>query len=155
VERASPRTTSKTKLESQRTKAHRLTGRGDLVRIPSAPHSLKNGPPRAGEASGALSECWPDGNIPGYETQDSLITRGTRAIRSLAGEYPGQRLVVVTHGALLNAILSAVSSGEIGSGKTRLANACINLLSHSNGDWTVESYNEVGHLASITHLDNE
>ena len=47
----------------------------------------------------------------------------------------------VSHGGTINAVLRAVSHGEIGSGKTRLINAGINALRWENGGFWVMGYN--------------
>jgi uncharacterized phosphatase len=105
-----------------------------------------------GEASGMTKkereEAFPDGNIPGVETQAGLSERVMRGLDILAGKYPGKKVLVVAHGGVINAILTAVSNGEVGSGKTRLGNACINLLDHSENRWNIRAHNLTSHLMS-------
>jgi len=54
----------------------------------------------------------------------------------------GKRIIVVSHSALTNSILYALSGGEYGSFKTRLKNGCINKIIVRDNHWTVEFYNK-------------
>ena len=89
---------------------------------------------------------WPDGRIPGIESYELLQERGFSTLASLAARFPKKRVVVVSHGGLINSILAAVSNGEIGSGKTRLSNACISLISYQPPKWNIDEFNSVEHL---------
>ena len=91
---------------------------------------------------------WPDGNVPGLESRDAVTERASRALQSLGLEYSSQRLIVVTHGAFINAILAMISNGEIGSGKTTLDSACLSFVHCREGRWEIDAYNIVAHLTS-------
>lgn len=103
-----------------------------------------------GEASGMTreerEEAFPDGNIRRIETIEDLTQRGMRGLEQLSKNYSDQKVLVVAHGGVINAILKAVSGGEIGSGKTRLNNACINLLDYNDSRWNVKAHNVISHL---------
>jgi uncharacterized phosphatase len=105
-----------------------------------------------GEASGLLPEeadaRWPDGNFPGRETREESWERARSVMQVLLAQYLGKRLVVVSHGGLINAMLAVASQGEIGSGKTVLGNGSISVVRYEAGRWAVESYNSVGHLTA-------
>lgn len=60
--------------------------------------------------------------------------------------YKGKNILLVAHGAVINAILSKFSNGEIGSGKTRLLNACISNIEFTREKWRIKNYNQVTHL---------
>ena len=79
------------------------------------------------------------------EPWDSFSIRAMRGLDSVVDGRVGQRLIVVSHGGLINAILLGLSQGKIGSGKTVLKNACISMLGYQ-GEWVIESYNQVHHL---------
>lgn len=100
----------------------------------------------AGLSAAEVTECFPDGVIPGTESREALRARCIPALEALARTYAGKRILVVAHGGVINALLAAISDGEIGSGKTRLNNACLCLLTHDAGRWAVLSYNVVEHL---------
>ena len=77
----------------------------------------------------------------GAEPLEALKARGLAACGEIARARPGQSVAVVSHGALINAILSAVSGGEYGTGKTVLFNGGVSLLRGEEGRWTVPYYN--------------
>jgi uncharacterized phosphatase len=105
-----------------------------------------------GEASGLLPEeadaRWPDGNFPGRETREESWMRARGVMEALLAQHPGKRLVVVSHGGLINAMLAVASQGEIGSGKTVLGNGSISVVRYEEGRWTVESYNSGEHMTA-------
>jgi uncharacterized phosphatase len=98
-----------------------------------------------GEASGLWPEerrsRFPDG-IPGQEDFELLRLRAIAGIEKIAGDHPGKRILVISHGALTNSILYTLSGGEFGSFKTRLKNGCINQITLYKGKWTVDFYNK-------------
>lgn len=91
-------------------------------------------------------ERFPSGEWPGLESRESVATRCRAGLSALVERYPGRRIVVVSHRAAINAILADLSGGEIGSGKTVLANACLSLVRFRSAAWEIESYNVVSHL---------
>jgi uncharacterized phosphatase len=99
-----------------------------------------------GEASGLLPEDrknrFPDGVIPGQEEFEHLRGRAFKALNEIADELKGRSIIVVTHGAFANSILYTISGGEFGSFKTRLKNACLNLIEFSGEQWEVVFYNK-------------
>ena len=103
-----------------------------------------------GESSGLTREesesRWKDDNVPGIESQAELEERGFSALVSLAARFPRTRILVVSHGSLINSLLAVVSKGEIGTGKTRLGNACLSLVSFDPPEWRINDYNIVSHL---------
>ncbi len=103
-----------------------------------------------GESSGMTAEessrMFPDGDVPGLEDRSSVRDRCMRGLQALTREHAGRSIVIVAHGAVINSILAVVSRGEIGTGKTRLGNACINLPHFHHGAWEVQSYNSTSHL---------
>ena len=103
-----------------------------------------------GNASGLTKEQvvsrYPDGLIPEMEERASVEQRATRALEWTISRYIGKRVILVSHGALINSVLAKISEGRIGSGKTVLKNACLNRISHENGRWSLDCYNVTEHL---------
>lgn len=99
-----------------------------------------------GEASGLLPDerrnRFPDGKFPGQEEFEDLRKRAMDAIDRIAGIYPGKRIILMSHGAWINSVLYSLSSGEFGSFKTRLKNACVNLINYSGNNSTVIFFNK-------------
>lgn len=96
---------------------------------------------------GALSGLTPEeradfiasGRDAGSEPLDAVAERMLRAIGEHARAWG--KIVVVSHGASINAVLARCSGGEIGSGKTLLINTGVSRLSHRDGRWQVDFCN--------------
>jgi broad specificity phosphatase PhoE len=86
----------------------------------------------------------------GIETYDAMLERGLKALNVIVAKHlPGQHVAVISHGALLNALLYHLSGGEHGTGKSKLNNTCFNHVSFRNEEWRVHLVND------FTHLDME
>jgi len=96
---------------------------------------------------GRLSGLFPEeraaflaaGQDPGSEPLEAVADRMLRALDELARRHG--RLLAVSHGASINAVLARLSGGEIGSGKTLLINTGVSRLSFRGGLWRVDFYN--------------
>ncbi|MCH6264078.1 histidine phosphatase family protein, partial [Neobacillus citreus] len=56
-------------------------------------------------------------------------------------------VLLVAHGAVINAILAHLSDGELGYGKSRIDNACLNDIHFEENGWIIKAYNRVEHLS--------
>lgn len=103
-----------------------------------------------GEAEGLTVgerlEKFPTGDIPNLECRESLENRVLEGINQILNKHENKTVLVVAHGAVINAILYVLSKGEIGSGITRLKNACISCIGFNNNNWEIISVNEDTHL---------
>lgn len=75
------------------------------------------------------------------EPLDKLSKRLMACIHKYAARLKGQDIVMVSHGAAINSVIMALSEGEQGSGKTRLKNACISILTYEDNELQLGSYN--------------
>jgi len=92
---------------------------------------------------------YPDGTSPGEETTEIVRARARSFLDSMTLEHPGRTIIVVSHGALINAVLSLVSHGEVGTGKTSLANTSVSRIEYSATGWTVASVGQTFAPASL------
>ena len=69
-----------------------------------------------------------------------------RGLGGLARRYPNERLVVVTHGVVINAVLTECSGGTLRWGTANLHTACVRVLHLRGGTWEIESHNTIAHL---------
>lgn len=87
-----------------------------------------------GKASGLTAEeraaRFPDGRYDGIEDWASLRDRVLSALIRSAGKFPSEDIIAVSHGSAINSVLAELSNHEIGTGKTRLKNACVNMLEY-------------------------
>lgn len=95
------------------------------------------------------STTFPDKKYINVEEWEDLISRVTIGLEKITQNYKSKRVIVVVHGAVINAILAELSNGEVGSGKTRLVNACINNIAFSEGKWNIKDFNQVTHLSQF------
>ncbi|SKA90387.1 uncharacterized phosphatase [Thiothrix eikelboomii] len=102
-----------------------------------------------GECSGMTTaqrqHSFPDGVIPKQETLETLQKRALAGLQLLVDE-PQARILIVTHGGLINSLLARFSGGEIGSGKTVLQNASLALVQCQQQNWQILAYNLTQHL---------
>ena len=87
----------------------------------------------------------------GASEKDVLLSIGSRdsvqramqamSNRNLGCPVRGRGVVFSVRLTGINALLAVISEHEIGSGKTRLKNACISLISRNQGDWKIEFFN--------------
>lgn len=72
-----------------------------------------------GEAEGldisAEARREPDAYYSGVESERSVYTRGIDTLRQIARDYPGQRVIAVSHGSLIRRALSATHGREFGT----------------------------------------
>lgn len=98
-----------------------------------------------GEASGMTfaqqRTAYPDGNIPGRETDAAMAVRTARAFDRILRGYPGKNILVVSHGAAINFMLRQLSKGAVRLEDMRVNNLCYNLAEHDGKDWHVTQIN--------------
>ena len=86
------------------------------------------------------------GGLFGIETIQAMKKRAMKRLETLSKEYYDHHVAVVSHGGLINAILHQLSAGEVGTGKTKLLNTCLNYFSFNNGEWSIHYINDISHL---------
>lgn len=92
---------------------------------------------------------FPDKKYPNQEDRSALIDRILLGLEEIVQEWPNKRIILVAHGAVINAILSILSNGEIGSSKTVLGNACLSEIEFDEGRWVIHFYNDTDYLALL------
>ncbi|HEY9476174.1 MAG TPA: histidine phosphatase family protein [Mycobacteriales bacterium] len=89
-----------------------------------------------------------DGVVPGEEDRASARDRSLAVLVSWVDRHRDGRILVVTHGGVISALLTAVSRGAVVVAPGSLANACLNVLHHVDGGWRVLAHNVVDHLVA-------
>ncbi|TFE00803.1 histidine phosphatase family protein [Jeotgalibacillus sp. R-1-5s-1] len=107
-----------------------------------------------GDAEGMTQDeranTFPERKYPNEETVEVFHDRLKKGLKHITEHYPDKRVILVAHGAVINAILSILSEGEIGSGKTRLENAGISHFHFKDQKWAIGDYNLIDHLTTVT-----
>ncbi len=75
------------------------------------------------------------------EPWDKLCKRMLRSIKKYAEQFEGQNIIMVSHGASINSVLSVLSEGKTGTGKVILKNTCINIIHYDNGKLSLGEFN--------------
>jgi uncharacterized phosphatase len=105
-----------------------------------------------GEGSGKTREeislAFPDGVIMGMEDDTTFSKRVMIALEQIIDQHATKKVLVVAHGAVINAMLSVISDGELGYGKSHIDNGGITQLIHDGEIWTVGYHNDVKHLTN-------
>lgn len=57
----------------------------------------------------------PDAFYAGVESERSVYVRGIETLRQIAADYPGKRVIAVSHGSLIRRALSATHGREFGT----------------------------------------
>ena len=78
---------------------------------------------------------------PRMEQFEHLAERLMGVLRRYIGENSCENILLVSHGGSINAILSVLSGGEIGTGKTVLKNVCVSKLNCTGDTIDIEFYN--------------
>lgn len=95
---------------------------------------------------------WPQRIIEGRHGTESLSAlqeRMMNQLEHLVRLHRGGRILAVSHGGSINAVLAKVSRGRYGPGMSRLENTSMTHLvyDHREGKWRVEKVNKTEHLA--------
>ncbi|MEK4701545.1 histidine phosphatase family protein [Solibacillus sp. FSL R7-0668] len=89
---------------------------------------------------------FPNRHYPNQESKEILAQRIIKGLEQITEQHSENKIILVAHGAVINCILAILSNNEIGSGKTKLANACLSKIEYKNSTWTIKSFNEITHL---------
>lgn len=94
-------------------------------------------------------ERYPGEIWEGLETLDELGARALGAIEEYIQRFPNRRLIFVTHGTWINAVLEVLSQGEFGHGKSVILNTSRTYLSHSDDGWELGAVGVADYLAVL------
>ena len=94
-----------------------------------------------GDISGRVVDIFnPEKYTSNLEPLEEVADRMLSSLLKLAGEL-GSDFAAVSHGGSINALLRRLTGGDIGSGKSRLKNACICVIETDGQSAAVEDYN--------------
>eukprot|EP00262_Sarcandra_glabra_P010477 TRINITY_DN2575_c0_g3_i2.p1 TRINITY_DN2575_c0_g3~~TRINITY_DN2575_c0_g3_i2.p1 ORF type:complete len:249 (-),score=38.07 TRINITY_DN2575_c0_g3_i2:394-1140(-) len=92
--------------------------------------------------------------IPGGgESLDQLYERCTSSLESIAKKHRGERVVVVTHGAVIETLFKRADLRGLYQGK--VMNTSVNILHlFDSGNWIVKTWGDVSHLGGTGFLES-
>jgi uncharacterized phosphatase len=97
-----------------------------------------------GKISGTQEEAeraFPDGNYEGMEPLEKLEDRAISALMKWTKKFNGKNIIIITHGATINSILTNLSGNKIKMGKAIPQNAHITLLEKQGDTMEIVFYN--------------
>ncbi len=110
---------------------------------------------RQPHAWGAFKARIPEAVLEGGETYGEFSRRVVGLIEELLRTHTGSRLLLVTHGGVLDAAYRHATGMPLSAPRDfPIFNASVNMLRHRNNLWTVESWGDVSHLPRELVLDD-
>ena len=97
-------------------------------------------------------ELYPDHIYPNQEEDESIKARFFKGLDTVHQKYNNKNVLIVSHGAFINAILYHYSNGEIGTGKIKLTNGGITSLKMSDDKVEILEYNQINHLSQYNRI---
>jgi len=85
---------------------------------------------------------FPDGNYEGIEPLEKLQDRLINALTKWTNEFNEKNIIIMTHGATINAILTILSGNKIEMGKAIPKNAYMTLLEKQGDTINIVFYNK-------------
>jgi broad specificity phosphatase PhoE len=93
--------------------------------------------------------------IPNGESARQRTERSVRMMTEIARRHPHARVAVVTHGGFLKGFFEHVLAIGPGSGaRFRRHNGSLSVFAWEERGWTLESWNDTGHLGDLGTLDD-
>lgn len=85
----------------------------------------------------------------GGEVLQDFYARSVAACTALAGRHPGQAILLVAHGGVLDCLHRAAARVSLNAPRTwQMGNATVNRLLYSEGGFTLVGWNDDSHLAA-------
>ncbi len=78
-------------------------------------------------------------SIPGAESELSVFSRSQKLLDDARDKYPGKRVLVVTHGALIRFVLNLVTDHKLPPKGERLMNASLHTFRYATS-WQVDGW---------------
>lgn len=86
---------------------------------------------------------YPDGIFPQAETYAEVVERVRAAFFEIERKHKGEHVLVVTHGAVIHALLAHLEAIPTGLEHIVLHHLCMNTFVYTNEQWKVESFNRL------------
>ena len=97
----------------------------------------------------------PDHEIPAGESARQLYERVKDLFTTLAREHMGERLVLVTHGGVLDALYRFVLGIALEQPREfPIYNASLNVVHLDDARWSIERWGDISHLTRDAALDD-
>lgn len=96
--------------------------------------------PLEGEHIEHIRLKYPQGDLPGVESFESLAVRTSKMMDYIEENHMGKNVMISSHSRTIKSFLSHYTE-EIHMVLTKLHNCSLSLIEHRDGGWTVTDYN--------------
>ncbi|HKB81677.1 MAG TPA: histidine phosphatase family protein [Burkholderiales bacterium] len=97
----------------------------------------------------------PDLELAGGETLGEFSRRVVGFVETTLDKHAGGRILAVTHGGVLDAAYRHAAGMPLSASRNfPIYNASVNVISHDNGRWKIESWGDVSHLPQELAMDD-
>ncbi len=96
-----------------------------------------------------IISAFPDRNYPNKESRSALEMRIMKGLQTIHERYEGKRVLLITHGGVINTLFEILSDGKLGKQKLKLKNASLSTIRYDNGKWNIIEFNQCSHLAHL------
>ncbi|MEO8159461.1 MAG: histidine phosphatase family protein [Betaproteobacteria bacterium] len=93
--------------------------------------------------------------LAGGESLGEFFRRAVDFVEHILGKHGGQRILLVTHGGVLDAIYRHATAMPLSAVRDfPIYNASVNVISHDGARWKVESWGDISHLQQELAMDD-
>ncbi len=97
----------------------------------------------------------PEHVVPGGESLRQVYSRVAAFFDETAAAHPGERVLVATHGGILDALYRHVTGTPLDRRRDfPIYNASLNWVRHADGRWTLDQWGDISHLTRDAALDD-
>lgn len=86
-------------------------------------------------------KMFPNELFEGAETKEATRKRSMEALKIIDNMYKDKRVIVITHGGIINSIMNVLTNSEFSTKAIRIKNASITILKGSQYSWDIELFN--------------
>ena len=92
--------------------------------------------------------------VPGGESANERTLRAFACLEEVVRRHPGEVVAVVTHGGVLDGLFRIVVGLPLDAPRRfKIVNGALNLFTHEEGTWTLETWGSEEHLSSARSLE--
>lgn len=107
------------------------------------------------EESVKFNEGGADYAIPGGESIGQRFKRSITCIKELAERYKGNKIIIVTHGGVLDGVFRFTVKIPLNQARTfSLFNASVNTIQIQDDSWNIVTWGYVEHLRALGSMDD-
>ncbi|MBN1765208.1 MAG: histidine phosphatase family protein [Sedimentisphaerales bacterium] len=97
----------------------------------------------------------PDYIIPHGESTRQRFERGIRCVEELAARHPGEKILIITHGGILNSFFRKTLEMPMASPRHfTIFNAALNSFTIIGTTWKLNTWGDIHHLNELEVLDD-